>query len=144
MDTRTHGMRVWTKELVAVRFKDAADIGRLLPPAKVQGYFNSWPPIIHEVWASLDRTDCPPCLPSPRQDAIDRMLATMRWLLWLEHPEERHLILDHAKGVCRNQIAKRCGISRTTVWRRWQSALQQIVDQLNHIEGGTGVASNTA
>ena len=36
---------MWTVEQVAERFREAAETARRLPPVRVQGYFNLWPPI---------------------------------------------------------------------------------------------------
>jgi hypothetical protein len=38
----------WTIEMVAERLAEAAAVIRRLPPVRVPGYFNTWPPIVVE------------------------------------------------------------------------------------------------
>lgn len=128
MDMKTQESSLWTPKAVAARFKEAAEVARRLPSAKVQGYFNSWPKIVRELWETLPEENSP-IRPPLDPKAIDRMLESMRWLLCLDETE-RHIILDHAKRH-RSRIANSQGMSRTTRWRRWQDVLQKIVNHLN-------------
>ena len=43
----------WTPKLVEARFEEAADTLRRLPSVKVQGYFNTWPPVIRDFWEAF-------------------------------------------------------------------------------------------
>lgn len=58
------------------------------------------------------------------------MLESMRWMQWLE-VEQRHLVWMRAKHYEWKFICRRLGRDRTTAWRRWQKALQIVVDHLN-------------
>ena len=115
---------------VAARFAEASDTGRRLPPARVQGYFNVWPAFARDQWETL-ALEKPEyrCLP-PSPAAIDRMLETMRWMLWLE-VEQRHLLWMRAAQYDWREIAQRFGCCRTTAWRRWKIAINQVALQLN-------------
>ena len=73
-------MAEWTVEDVAARFEEAVTTGRRLPPVRVQGYFNTWPPILRQQWEVFSAEDpvYRPLPPSP--EAVDRMLEAMRWV----------------------------------------------------------------
>ena len=120
----------WAIEDVAAHFEEAATTGRHLPPVRVQGYFNTWPPILRQQWEVFSAEDpvYRPLPPSP--EAVDRMLEAMRWVLWLEI-EERHLIWMRAKRYGWRDITIRFACDRTTAWRRWQRALEIVAAQLN-------------
>ncbi len=123
-------MAEWTIEDVAARFEDAVTTGRRLPPARVQGYFNTWPPILRQQWEVFAAEDpvYRPLPPSP--EAVDRMLETMRWMQWLEE-EQRHLVWMRAKRYGWRDITIRFACDRTTAWRRWQRALTIVAGRLN-------------
>jgi Domain of unknown function (DUF6362) len=123
---------VWTPETVADRFTEAAVTARRLPPVRVQGYFNCWPAFARNEWEafSADEPVHRPFPPSPED--VDRMLETMRWVLWLE-VEQRHLVWMRAKRYGWREIGIRFACDRTTAWRHWQSAIRAIVDQLNNV-----------
>ena len=120
-----------TIEDIAARFAEAADTGRRLPRVKVQGYFNVWPAFVRDVWESSpeETSGYHPLPPSPK--AIDRMMEVMRWVQWLE-VEQRHLVWMRAKQYEWQAIGRRFRCNRTTAWRRWQKALQVVVDKLNN------------
>jgi len=126
----TRPSALWTIEDVAARFEEAATTGRRLPPVRVQGYFNTWPTIVRQQWElfSADEPVYRPIPPSPQ--AVERMLETMRWVLWLEI-EERHLIWMRAKRYGWRAITIRFACDRTTAWRRWRRALLVVSDRLN-------------
>ncbi len=122
-------MTEWTVETVAERFREAAQIAHRLPPVRVQGYFNAWPDVVRQAWERNARDEVHWRFP-PSPEAIERMEETMRWVVWL--PEEmRHLVWMRAEKQAWRYICAHLGCDRTTVWRRWQKALQQIVDKLN-------------
>lgn len=121
-------MREWTLDLVAERFREAAETAHRLPPVKVQGYFNLWPAFRRESWEGFADPERLLHLP-PLPDAIDRMEETMRWVLWLEE-DERHLVWMRAEEWGWKDIARRFHCDRTTAWRRWQRALNRIVSLL--------------
>lgn len=122
-------MIVWSPEDVAGRFQEAVVTGRRLAPVRVQGYFNLWPPIVREKWERWADKDHVIHFPPAPVD-IDRMLETMLWVQWLEL-ETRHLVWMRADNYEWNEIGRRFGCCRTTAWRRWQVAIQQVVEQLN-------------
>jgi uncharacterized protein DUF6362 len=79
-----------TVDTVAECFADSAETARRLPIVRVQGYFNLWPAIRRqprETWGASD-IEPRPLLPPPA--AIERMLETIGWVLWLS-VDERHL-----------------------------------------------------
>ncbi|MBW8067555.1 MAG: helix-turn-helix domain-containing protein [Ferrovum sp.] len=123
-------MDEWDIDEVAARFAEAAETGRRLPPARVQGYFNVWPAFARDQWETLALEEPEyRCLP-PSPAAIDRMLEAMRWMLWLE-VEQRHLLWMRAGQYDWQEIARRFGCCRTTAWRRWKIAINQVALQLN-------------
>ncbi|QKE41950.1 MAG: helix-turn-helix domain-containing protein [Ferrovum myxofaciens] len=123
-------MDEWDIDDVAARFAEAAETGRRLPPARVQGYFNVWPAFARDLRETFAMEEPEyRCLP-PSPAAIDRMLETMHWMLWLE-VEQRHLVWMRARQYDWQDIAKRFGCCRTTAWRRWQRALQKVTDELH-------------
>ena len=124
-------MAEWTVDLVADRFWEAARTAHRLPPGRVQGYFNCWPAIQRMPWENLGAE--PPIVRFPPEPAaIDRMLETMQWVLWLE-VEQRHLVWMRAERYRWKEICCRFGCDRTTAWRRWQAALTIVVSQLNGV-----------
>ena len=125
----TDRRKLWAIEDVAARFEDAASTARRLPPVRVQGYFNCWPAIARREWETFaaDERVYRPFPPSP--EAIDRMLETMRWVQWLEE-EQRHLVWMRAQRYPWKEVCCRFGCDRTTAWRRWQKALEVVVEQL--------------
>ncbi len=73
-------MTEWTVDTVVERFAEAAETARRLPPMRVQGYFNLWPPIRRQRWESWGSSDLVPGPLPPPPAAIERMLETMRWV----------------------------------------------------------------
>lgn len=122
-------MAEWTIERVAARFEEAAWTAQDLPPVKVQGYFNCWPAIARQAWEGY-ADETPECRVQPSPDAVDRMLETMRWVLWLEE-EQRHLVWMRAERQSWKAITRRFACDRTTAWRRWQKALVRVAERLN-------------
>jgi Domain of unknown function (DUF6362) len=129
--TMANASTSWTSDAVAARFESAAYTARTLPGSKVQGHFNVWPQIVRSSWERLSADDERPKRyfpPSPQ--AVELMLETMKWVLWLEE-EQRHLVWMRAKRHAWRDITRRFGCDRTTAWRRWNKALQMVADQLN-------------
>lgn len=129
---------MWTVDMVAERFREAAQTAHRLPPVRVQGYFNTWPAILRQPWETYSGDDVLYRFP-PEPAAIDRMLETMRWVLWLAE-EQRHLVWMRAGERGWREICRRFGCDRTTAWRRWQKALSVVVDCLN---GGLGTSGQS-
>lgn len=122
-------MAEWTIEQVARRFEEAAFTAHDLPPVKVRGYFNTWPAIVRQRWEAYADTEKVLHIP-PSPDAVERMLETMRWVLWLEE-DQRHLIWMRAERHAWKTICRYFACDRTTAWRRWQKALKRVADALN-------------
>ena len=123
----------WTSDRVAERFREAAETAHRLPAVRVQGYFNTWPAIKREPWERYADDDRVLRFP-PSPEAIDRMEETMRWVLWLEE-EQRHLVWMRAEEWEWKDIARRFACDRTTAWRRWQKALEKVVESLSNQHG---------
>ena len=122
----------WTVENVANRFAEAAWSAHRLPRVGPRGYFNPWMTTAFQVpdrYPDSERLYRP--MPPSPQD-VERMLEAMRWVQWLE-VEQRHLVWMRAKRYGWRDITIRFACDRTTAWRRWQQALQIVVDRLNEI-----------
>lgn len=122
-------MVTWTVEIVAERFREAAQIARRLPSVKVQGYVCAWPEVVRQAWERNASEDAHWRFP-PSHQAIERMEETMRWVVSLNE-DERHLVWMRAEERDWREISRRFGCNRTTAWRRWNKALSHVVTQLN-------------
>jgi len=118
-------MTEWTSQAVASRFAEAARTARRLPPVRVQGHFNVWPPFVRTEAEVLCAEDPPPRRFTPSPAEIERMLVTMRWVLWLE-VEQRHLVWMRAERYRWEDIGKRFGCAPRTAQRHWHSAIRTI------------------
>ena len=121
---------LWTCDQVADRFEDAAATARRLPPVKVQGYFNCWPALARSEWEAYSAEEAPRVRFPPTPEDIERMLETMRWVLWLE-VEQRHLVWMRAKRYGWREIGIRFACCTRTAQRHWQVAIFAVVEQLN-------------
>jgi hypothetical protein len=121
---------LWTCDQVADRFTDAAATARRLPPVKVQGYFNCWPALARSEWEAYSAEEAPRVRFPPTPQDIERMLETMRWVLWLE-VEQRHLVWMRAKRYGWREIGIRFACCTRTAQRHWQMAIVEVVEQLN-------------
>ena len=129
-------IKKWTVTDVADRFEEAAYTLRRLPPVKVQGYFNAWPPIVRTVMEQLQADRLPMRAGPPSAGAISRMEETIQWIFWLDDEDERRLVWLKAERVRNKQICYRLGCGRTKVWQMWTFALLKIVTRLNANLGG--------
>ena len=120
----------WTVEMVEERLVEAADVMSRLPPVRVPGHFNTWPPVVVEFADRVGQEPEPMRLPPPSPAAIGRMEETLGWLRWLK-AEHAKLVWARAEGAPWKQICWRFGISRATAHRRWRYALSLIVYRLN-------------
>jgi uncharacterized protein DUF6362 len=121
---------VWTVDDVAARFEEAATTGRRLPPVRVQGYFNTWPPFVRKEWeafAAANERVYRPFPPSPID--IERMLEAMRWVQCLE-VEQRKLVWMRAERWRWYDIGRRFGVAPRTAQRRWDIAIQTVTDHI--------------
>ena len=122
----------WTLDDVSARFFEAAITARRLPPVRVQGYFNTWPAFARSEWEAYCADEPVRLSFPPSPEEVDRMLETMKWVLWLD-VEQRHLVWMRAKGYGWRDICTRFCFDRTTGWRHWQCAMLAIVDHLNKV-----------
>jgi hypothetical protein len=122
--------QLWTCDQVADRFEDAAATARRLPPVKVQGYFNCWPALARSEWEAYSAEEAPRVRFPPTPHDIERMLETMRWVLWLE-VEQRHLVWMRAKRYGWREIGVRFACCTRTAQRHWQMSIFTVVEQLN-------------
>lgn len=123
-------MAEWTREKVEDRLTEAADVLRRLPEQRIQGYFSTWPQIVHE-FSDLVGQEAPQLRrPPPLPDAISRMEESLPWLAWLE-PEDGKLVWARAERTPWKPICWRFGISRATAHRRWEYGLSLIAWRLN-------------
>ncbi|MEN3976908.1 DUF6362 family protein [Emcibacter sp. SYSU 3D8] len=121
--------RLWTADAVAAHFAEAFQTLRLLPAAKVRGYFNTWPSIVR-TRQEVAAMEAEPMRFTPSPAAITRLEQTFDWVLWVEEAE-RKLIWSRAARVPWKRITGELGCDRTTAWRRWQNALSKIAVRLN-------------
>ena len=122
-------MSVWTFDEVEYRFHEAAVTSHRLPPARVAGYVTMWPEIARQSWEGY--ADELTILRIPATPvAIDHLIETTRWLLWLDE-SQRRLVWARARYVPWKVICKQLGCARPTAWRRWRHALTLIVVELN-------------
>ena len=121
---------VWTIEVIADRFTDAASTARRLPRVAVQGYTSAWPTVVSAALEGYPDRDklYRPAPPSPKD--VELMLEVMRWVQVLE-VEERLLVWMRAKRYDWQEISRRFACDRTTAWRRWKRDMQVIADRLN-------------
>jgi Domain of unknown function (DUF6362) len=120
---------VWTIEVVAERFVDAARTARRLPRVVVQGYARTWP-IVLKHWDAFPDPMRAYRLPPPSPADVERMLEVMRWVQMLEL-DERHLVWLRAKRYDWVEIGKQMACDRTTAWRRWKRDMKVLADRLN-------------
>ena len=113
----------WTRELVAERLAEAADVLAGLPAERAAGYYDLWPRLVGAAGKGPS-----PAAPAP--EAIDRMDRALGWLCWLDR-EERRLVWLRAEGRPWKRITLQLGIGRTTAWQRWTTALLKISVRLN-------------
>lgn len=123
-------MSEWACDQVAARILEAAKTAHRLPPVRVQGYFNLWPPFARTEFERMSCEDSPAIRFPPSPAEVERMLEVMGWMQWLE-VDQRKLLWMRAKKYDWNDIGRRFGCCRTTAWRRWRLSLQYVAEQLN-------------
>jgi hypothetical protein len=116
-----------TTQEIAAWFEEAVRTARKLPPVGPRGYVTLWPEFKRQ--AGDEKHFFP-----PTGAAIDRMMACTRWLEWVS-ADERQLIWLRAKREPWKEICAKLGCDRTTAWRRFQSALSVILEQLETKQG---------
>lgn len=124
-------MQHWTVTDIADRFEEAARTLRRLPPVKIRGYFNTWPPIIRTVQELMEAEPLPLRLGPPTAGAISRMEETIDWIFLLDSEDERRVIWLRAEKVRWKKICARLGCKRTKAHDLWKLALLKIATRLN-------------
>ena len=128
-------MSNWNQEMVALRLQEAAKTAHRLPPNRVQGYFNLWPPFVRTEFERLAMEVAAPIYFAPTPRDVDRMLEVMGWMRWLE-VDARKLIWMRAERHRWEDIARRFGCSPRTAQRRWNRSVDILVARLGGESGG--------
>ncbi len=117
----------WTGTLILLRFEEAAETLRRLPPAVRRGKVTSWPDYVRGASGEAPRV---PLRLMARPEAIDRLDETMIWLGWLPGLTARIAWARVNKASWR-QIATLAGMSPRTCQRRLTEGLLEIAARLN-------------
>jgi len=122
----------WTALVVAGRLREAADTLRRLPldhPGRRMT--SSWPDIVRS-FKDLRRPGLDgPTRVAPSAPAIDRMdEVLLEWLPWLEG-EEVKILWGWMANIPAAPVARRLGISRSTLHRRRAAILKKLAVLLN-------------
>ncbi len=123
-------MAEWTIHDVAFRFCEAARTARRLPPVRVQGFFNVWPPFLRTEFEQMACEDPPRIICRPTPAEVERMLEVMHWVNWLE-VEQRRLVWMRAERYHWKEIAKRFGFVPRTAQRHWHIAMHIVATRLS-------------
>ena len=122
-------MTEWTPSLVEERLSEAAFVLKRLPEPRRQGYFSTWPEVVHSFADKVGQEPKPMrIIPSPA--AISRMEEAITWNRFLER-DECHLMWARVEGTPWKHLCHRFGISRPTAHRRYDYALSVIAWRLN-------------
>ncbi len=122
-------MTEMSREHLAMRLVDAARTAHRLPPVRVQGYFNLWPPFARTDFERMSCDDVPTIRFPPTPQEVDQMLEVMAWMQWLE-VDQRKLLWMRAEKYDWNEIGRRFGCCRTTAWRKWKTAITLLATYL--------------
>ena len=122
-------MTVWTPALVEERLAEAAFVLKRLPEPRRQGYFGTWPAILHSFADKVGQEPRPMrVLPSPQ--AISRMEETLTWTACLE-PIDGKIVWMKAHGERWKEICWAAGLQRSAAHQHWQFGLSVIALTLN-------------
>ena len=124
------GVDNWTVEMVEARLAEAAAVIRRLPPVRVPGYFNTWPPVVVEFADRVEQEPPRLRLPPPVPAAVSRMEETLGWLAWLD-PVDAKIVWLRATGERWKAICWKVGLARTGANQHWMYALCVIAWKLN-------------
>jgi hypothetical protein len=112
----------WTPEMVEERLVEAAAVLRLMPPVKVQGYFNLWPQVVHDFGDLVEQEPPKLRMPYPSPDAITRMEETLGWTAGLD-PIDARIVHLRASGKRWKDICWMVGLARAAAHEHWLYAL---------------------
>ena len=118
-------MDKWTPSLVEARLAEAAFVLKRLPEPRRQGYFSTWPEIVHSF---ADKVGQEPQMrrPKPGPRDITQAEDALLWLRWLD-PADARLLWLRANRKPWKPICWELGFSRATANRRWQYGIAVIV-----------------
>lgn len=129
-ELKTANKKHFTMKDVAAELRFAADVMRRLPQVKVQGYHNTWPPILYDFYelaTGMPRVKIIP--PSPAE--ITKMEEIVfEWLKILD-AEETKLVWARAEKVRWKVLCYKYKVNRSTLWQRYNFALAKITGWLN-------------
>jgi len=122
-------MDKWTPSLVEARLAEAAFVLKRLPEPRRQGYFSTWPEIIHSFADKVGQEPKPMrVLPSPQ--AISRMEETLTWTACLD-PVDGKIVWMRAHGERWKTICWTVGLQRSAANQHWLYGLCVISLRLN-------------
>ena len=122
-------MTQWTPSLVEERFAEAALVLDRLTAPRRQGYFNTWPEIVHS-FADKAEQEARPMRVLPSPAAISRMEETLGWTVGLD-PVDGKIIWMRAHGARWKTICWTVGLQRSAAHEHWLYALCVIAFRLN-------------
>lgn len=121
----------WTDEMVFSYIEKAAEISRMLPGVKPQGYFSVWPSVLYDLM-ELIQGDIPEhanrCNATPRQVSFHDYVCT--WFNWCNADETRVIWRKAARKPWK-VIEYELKISESTGRRRLNYGIMKIVAKLN-------------
>jgi hypothetical protein len=122
-------MDKWTPSLVEARLAEAAFVLKRLPEPRRQGYFSTWPEIVHSFADKVVQEPKPMrVLPSPQ--AISRMEETLTWTACLD-PDDGKIVWMKAYGERWKTICWTVGLQRSAAHQHWLYGLCVISLTLN-------------
>jgi len=122
-------MDKWTPSLVEARLAEAAFVLKRLPEPRREGYFSTWPEIIHSFADKVGQEPKPMrVLPSPL--AISRMEETLTWTACLD-PVDGKIVWMRAHGERWKTICWTVGLQRSAAHEHWLYSLCIIAFRLN-------------
>jgi hypothetical protein len=122
-------MTEWTPDLVEARLAEAAFVLKRMPEPRRQGYFSTWPQIVHSFGDIAGQEPRPmKVLPSPQ--AISRMEETLTWTACLE-PVDGKIVWLRAYGKPWKTICWTVGMQRSAAHQHWLYGLCVIALHLN-------------
>ncbi len=122
----------WTVDMVSGRLEEAVTTLKRLPPIRAHGYFNLWPDIMYHPNELLFQ-EARPIRLRAAPDAISRLEATFGWMMWI-NVAERKLLWKRSAKVRWKSICWELGCNRSTAYRKWHTACEKIVQELNRRE----------
>jgi len=122
-------MTEWTPSLVEERLAEAAFVLKRLPEPRRQGYFSTWPEVIHSFADQVGQEPKPMrVIPSPA--AISRMEETLSWTVGLD-PIDGKIVWMRAYGERWKTICWTVGLQRSATHEHWLYALCVMACRLN-------------